>query len=204
MKLRTSRQRCNPSSRRKRTAKRDDLDVEVGVGRPDRLHPHLVVLAQPARLGRSYRNAGVAYQTFHGVGGRCSTKARATGAVPSGRSAMRRPPLSSKSYISLVTTSVPSPRRRNTPMSSNMGDCSSPYPAPCATRAKAASRVAHRADSGGMTSWVPLGARNEAVGAMGRPSVPAGTRRPNRHPLAGAPTRWRGGRRRTPASRPGL
>ena len=68
----------------------------------------------------------MAYQTFHGTSGRCSTNARATGAVPSGRSATRRPPLSSKSYISLATTSVPSPIRWNTPMSSNIGDWISP------------------------------------------------------------------------------
>ena len=51
---------------------------------------------------------GVAYQTFHGVSGRCWTNARTTEAVPSGRSATCRPPLSSKSYISLRTTSAPS------------------------------------------------------------------------------------------------
>ena len=38
--------------------------------------------------------------------GWCCAYARTTGAVPSGRSARRRPPLSSKSYISLRTTSV--------------------------------------------------------------------------------------------------
>ncbi len=41
-----------------------------------------------------------------------------------------------------------------------------------------ASNASHRADSGGRTSWVPLGARKEAGGAMGRPSVPAGVRTP--------------------------
>ena len=77
----------------------------------------------------SYRNAGVAYQTFHGDAGWCCTNARTTDAVPSGRRAMRRPPLSSKSYISLRTASAPSDSRWKTPISSNIGDWSSPYPA---------------------------------------------------------------------------
>ena len=68
------------------------------------------------------------YQAFQGTRGRCSTKARTTLAVPSGRSAMRRPPLSSKSYISLVTTSVAAPMRWNTPRSSNIGVWIIPYP----------------------------------------------------------------------------
>ena len=50
-----------------------------------------------------------AYHAFHGTCGRCWTKARTTEAVPSGRSARCRPPLSSNSYISFVTTSDSSP-----------------------------------------------------------------------------------------------
>ena len=39
---------------------------------------------------------------------------------------MRDPSLSTKSYISLVTTSVASPTRRNTPSSSSSGGTTSP------------------------------------------------------------------------------
>ena len=61
------------------------------------------------------------YQTFHGVNGRCWMNERATPAVDSGRNAMVDPSLSTKSYISFVTTSVPSPTRVNTARSSRIG-----------------------------------------------------------------------------------
>ena len=91
---------------------------------PMRLDADLVVLAEPAGLRALVAEAGVAYQTFHGVAGRCCTKARTTDAVPSGRSAMWRSPLSSKSYISL-RDDVGAPRRaagtRRCPRTSGRG-----------------------------------------------------------------------------------
>ena len=52
----------------------------------------------------------------------CSTYARQTPAVPSGRSVSERPALSSKVNISLRTMSVASPTpRANTSVSSNTG-----------------------------------------------------------------------------------
>ena len=74
---------------------------------------------------RSYRKLGPAYQAFHGTAGRCSAKARTTEAVCSGRRAMFRPPLSSKEYISLRTTSVAWPRRWKTSTCSNIGGMTS-------------------------------------------------------------------------------
>ena len=57
----------------------------------------------------------------------CWTKARTTGAVPSGRSVSERPPRSSKVYISFRTTSVlvPTPRTK-TSVSSKVGVTISP------------------------------------------------------------------------------
>ena len=52
----------------------------------------------------------------------CSTNARHTGAVPSGRSVSERPPASSKVNISLRTMSVDSPTpRANSSVASNTG-----------------------------------------------------------------------------------
>ena len=48
---------------------------------------------------------------------------------------MWRPPLSTKSYISLVTTSVASPMRWKTPRSSSSGEMTCPYPADSTTSA---------------------------------------------------------------------
>ena len=78
--------------------------------------------------GASYRNAGPAVHAFHGTGG-SSAKARMMPAVNSGRTATRRPPLSSKSYISLRTMSVESPTRRKTSRCSISGVMTSPNPA---------------------------------------------------------------------------
>ncbi len=57
----------------------------------------------------------------------CWTKARTTGAVPSGRRVRERPARSSNVYISLRTTSVlvPTPRTK-TSVSSNVGVTISP------------------------------------------------------------------------------
>jgi hypothetical protein len=80
-------------------------------------------LVRPA-CGASARNIWPAYQTFHGSGPRstwCSTAARITPAVPSGRSVSDRSPRSVNVYISLVTMSVDSPTRRKTPVSSKTG-----------------------------------------------------------------------------------
>ncbi len=75
--------------------------------------------------GASYRNMGPVYQSFTGSGSLCmpcSTKARTTPAVPSGRSVMDRPPRSSNVYISLRTMSVLAPTpRANTSVCSNVG-----------------------------------------------------------------------------------
>ena len=71
---------------------------------------------------------------------------------------MRRPPLSSKSYISLVTMSVPSPTRSKTPRSSKVGLWRRPKPARPAAPANAATKASQRRDSGGSVSRVPTGA----------------------------------------------
>ena len=127
---------------------------------------------------RSYRKLGPAYQALYGSVGRCSENPRTTDAVCSGRSARVRPPLSSKEYISLRTTSVASPRRWNTSTCSNIGGMTSRYPAEPTTSAKTSTRARHRAESGQRMSRVPFGARKtwsdtvmEATGA------PTGTRR---------------------------
>ena len=73
-------------------------------------------------------------------------KARTTDAVCSGRRATWRCPLSTKSNISLRTTSVDSPMRWNTPRSSKVGVMISPYPAPAATRAKVVRTTSHGPD----------------------------------------------------------
>ena len=57
----------------------------------------------------------------------CSRYARATGAVPSGRSVCDRPPASSKVYISFWTMSVDSPTpRANSSVASNVGRLDAP------------------------------------------------------------------------------
>ena len=106
---------------------RDHLDVDGRVVDAEHLRTQLPVLAVPALLGPLVaevrrdvpdlprrRRAGAATYT------------RTTEAVPSGRSASARPPLSSNSYISLLTTSVCSPTRRNTSTCSNIGLTISP------------------------------------------------------------------------------
>ena len=101
---------------------RDDLDVERRVVDAEHLGAELPVLAVPALLRRA-RSGSSARRTrpSRAGSGRCCTYARTTDAVPSGRSARVRPPLSSNSYISLLTTSVCSPTRRNTSTCSKTG-----------------------------------------------------------------------------------
>ena len=99
----------------------DDLDVELRVVDAQHLRPHLEVLAVPALLGPLVAEVrrDVPDLPRHD---RVVLRERARdAAVPSGRSATRRPPLSSKSYISLRTTSVDSPTRWNTSRCSKIG-----------------------------------------------------------------------------------
>src|SRR3954468_6042466 len=82
---------------------------------------------------------------------------------------MCRPPLSTKSYISFVTTSVASPMRWKTPKSSSNGEITWPYPAASTTEAKTVTNCRQRADSGGRMSRIPglvwnSGMSNKAIG----------------------------------------
>ena len=101
----------------------DHLDVDVGVGRADALDADLVVLAVAAGLRRA-RSGSSARRTRPSTASSGGARRRPARPTPCPRGAARacRPPLSSKSYISLRTTSVPSPTRWNTSMSSNIGD----------------------------------------------------------------------------------
>src|SRR4051812_12106975 len=79
------------------------------------------------------------------------------------------PPLSTKSYISFVTTSVASPMRWKTPRSSSNGEITWPYPAASTTDAKTVTNCRQRADSGGRMSRIPglvwnSGMSNKAIG----------------------------------------
>src|SRR5579864_8359180 len=76
---------------------------------------------------------------------------------------MRRPPLSSKSYISLRTMSVDSPTRWKTPMSSNIGLITRSYPAGSTMPANSATKASYRPDWGASTSKVPFGAWNSGI-----------------------------------------
>ena len=70
------------------------------------------MLAVAAAAGRPYRYMGAIVYALTGCGSRwrpCSTYARAIGAVPSGRSVRERLLRSLNVYISLWTTSEPSP-----------------------------------------------------------------------------------------------
>ena len=81
-----------------------------------------------------------------------------TEAVPSGRSAMSRPPWSVNSYISFVTTSEESPElRRHPSASSKPGLTTRPKPNLFARAAKRPMSSDQRALSGARMSWVPLG-----------------------------------------------
>ena len=68
---------------------------------------------------------------------------------------MWRPPLSTKSYISLDTTSVEAPSRWKTPRSSNIGGITSPYPAASTMSANTSTSRRNRAESGARMSRVP-------------------------------------------------
>jgi len=85
--------------------------------------------------------------------------ARTAPAVPSGRSVMERPPLSSNVYICFSTTSVVSPtERRKSSVCSNTGVRISEKPFSSASSVITASTSDHFSDSPGMISTVPLGA----------------------------------------------
>ena len=101
---------------------RDHLDVELRVvdARAPRRPPGSAGGSGPSADARS-GSAARRTRPSTAPTGWCCANARATPAVPSGRSAMRRPPLSSKSYISLRTTSVDSPTRWNTSRCSKIG-----------------------------------------------------------------------------------
>ena len=87
-----------------------------------------------------------------------STKLRATEAVPSGFNVIERPPLSSNVYISLFTTSVPSPMpRTNSSVCSNMGVRISRTLYSDDRRRRLSSIYRHLVLSDGSVSFVPLG-----------------------------------------------
>ena len=122
-------------------AERDDLDIGVRIvgadrppGRPGRTAG--TDLAADVRSGSSSRRSTPSTECV----GRCSTNARHTDAVNSGRSATSRPPLSVNRYISFCTTSVASPSRLNTPASSSSGVTSCPYPAASTVSAKSSTK----------------------------------------------------------------
>src|SRR5215212_440553 len=99
----------------------------------------------------------------------CSMYARQTGAVPSGRRVIERPPLSSKVYISFCTTSVDSPTpRANSSVASNVGVSMRRYPAAPRMRRAASSTASRRVASSGSTSYVPRGAWTFALMAARR------------------------------------
>ena len=103
----------------------DDLGVDGGVGRADRLDRELPVLAEAPALRRRVPVHGRDRVELDRL--RLAVQAvlevrAAIGAVPSGRSVSERPPRSSKVYISLCTTSEPSPEvRRKSAVSSKPG-----------------------------------------------------------------------------------
>src|SRR3954447_11121910 len=85
--------------------------------------------------------------------------ARATGAVPSGRSVSERPPWSSKANISFWTLSVVSPTpRANSSAASKAGVSTYPYPARANRSSQVCSRARRGPASSGRTSNVPRGA----------------------------------------------
>ena len=89
--------------------------------------------------------------------------ARATEAVVSGRNAIWRPPLSSKVYISLRTTSVDSPNRWKTAHVLERRGDDQPVAGCLDHPAKAATRASHGAESAGRTSKVPGGWRSSGT-----------------------------------------
>ena len=144
----------------------DDLDVDVGVGRADALDAHLVVLPQPAGLGLlvAERRRGV------------PDLPRRRRAVLDVRPGHRRGALRAQGDVAaalvlevvhllgddvgaladaLEHPDVLEHRRLDQAVAVAPGD-----------RAKVASRASQRADSGGRTSCVPLGARKSGRSAM--------------------------------------
>ena len=105
---------------------RDDLDVQVGVIDAEHLDSDLVEHPVAALLGTFMAEVGAGVPDLPGQGRAVLHERADDPAVISGRSAIRDPSLSTKSYISLVTTSVVSPTRRNTPRSSTSGGTTSP------------------------------------------------------------------------------
>ena len=96
-----------------------------GAVRAEGLHPQLVVLPVAARLRALVAEHGAVVVELHRLGQRVHAVLHvgpATGAVPSGRRVMLRPPRSSNVYISLRTMSVDSPTPAvNSRVSSNVG-----------------------------------------------------------------------------------
>src|SRR3546814_291404 len=104
-------------------------------------------------------------------------KARATPAVPSGRSVIESPPRSSNVYISLVTMSDVSPSvRAKTSVNSKIGVAISPKPYRSVTERARATSARNRRDSSGRRSRGPrTGCRFANVVALrGVPSVRRG------------------------------
>ena len=147
----------------------DDLDVAVGIVGADDLGVELEVLAVRSGLRRLVpeRRAGRPRLPRHGRAVLDEGPHDARGEL---RTATRRPPLSSKSYISLRTMSVESPTRRKTSRCSISGVMTSPNPARSACVANVAIKLAQRCDCGARTSAMPRGAWNSGTRGQARSS----------------------------------
>ncbi len=89
---------------------------------------------------------------------------RITPAVPSGRNVIERPPLSSKVYISLETTSVDSPTPRlNNSVSSKTGNSINWYPETLAALIKVSRTNSKYWERGGKYSLTPFGADSSRI-----------------------------------------
>ena len=202
MKLRTSRHRRRPSAARKRAPEGDDLDVEVGVGRADGLDADLVVLAEPARLRAlvAERRGGVPDLPRRGRVVLDEGPGHRRGALGPQRDVAAALVLEVVHLLgddvgaladALEHADVLEHRRLDQPVAVAAGERRRTWP----------SSASQRADSGGRTSWVPLGARKDGRSGMASEA----TGRPSRAPKSvdAGSARRRGGRPRRRGSRPG-